>query len=518
MYYMRNRKNKNQIYKLSAPLTNALIDDLNLKLHLFDDKTVISDISYYDSFDWRLFKRGLVLIKDSTDYILYKYKEGLVISSLLWNSQKLPVFYNDFPESGLKKELSKRLGIRALIKAATIKKQLKNYRVLNDDEKTIALLKLLTFKNKSENVPEHYYLTIESVRGYKSEFSSINTILKNTGIVKSNKNPYLDALVSSGVRPGTYNSKFKIKIDPNVTSVEALRQILLHLINTMKINEEGIRKDIDIEFLHDFRVAVRRARSAISQINFVLPEETTSKLKKIFSSIGKMTNRLRDLDVYLLKKDEYKMMLPEKLRPGIEPVFNKLQNERVLEQKKLKSQLVSKNYRGALNEAEQCLQNIYTDENSPKNSDIKVLLLAKKIIWKKYRKVVNSGLRIDEGTPDTKLHELRIECKKLRYLLEFFTALFPADKMDIIIAQLKKLQDNLGDFNDYYVQQNSLVEIRDDYSPEDPDFAKISMSIGGLIAILGARQLEVRKEFKMKFSEFVKKENRALYAKLFNTG
>ena len=87
--------------------------------------------------------------------------------------------------------------------------------------------------------------------------------------------------------------------------------------------------------------------------------------------------------------------------------------------------------------------------------------------------------------------------------------------MDIIITQLKILQDNLGDFNDYFVQQNSLGKMLENYSPKDPDFANVSMSIGGLTAILGARQQEVRKEFKKKFSDFVHKENQKLYRKLF---
>ncbi len=512
---MRNRKSKNQLYKLSGALTNALIDDLKLKMHLSADKSVISNISYYDSFDWRLFKSGNFLIKDGINYSLYDFKKDHITSTRQIKTRKLPVFYNDFPESSLKNEISKKLGIRALIKAATIKSELKNYRILNESEKTVAWLKLKTFK-KAGDFPEHNYLTIESVRGYNSEFSTINTILKNTGLLESSESPYLEALISSGVQPGSYSSKFRLKIDPAVSSAEALREILEHLLNTMKINEEGICKDIDTEFLHDYRVAVRRARSAISQVKYVLPEETAAKLKKDLSGIGKMTNRLRDLDVYLLKKDEYKMMLPENLRPGIEPVFKKLEDERAREQKKLASQLISKNYRRVLNDTRECLQNIYTDGNRGKNSDIKILLLAKKIIWKKYRTVVNSGLLIDEDTPDEKLHELRIECKKLRYLLEFFTSLFPENKMDIIIAQLKKLQDNLGDFNDYYVQQSSLVEMRENYSPKDPDFANVAMSIGGLIAILGVRQLEVRKEFKKKFTEFVNKRNRALYGKLFN--
>ena len=42
-------------------------------------------------------------------------------------------------------------------------------------------------------------------------------------------------------------------------------------LQTLRINEDGVRKDLDSEFLHDFRVAVRRTRSALSQIKGVFP-------------------------------------------------------------------------------------------------------------------------------------------------------------------------------------------------------------------------------------------------------
>jgi CHAD domain-containing protein len=79
------------------------------------------------------------------------------------------------------------------------------------------------------------------------------------------------------------------------------------------------------------------------------------------------------------------------------------------------------------------------------------------VIYKRYRRIVKKGSKISETTPDEKLHELRIDCKKLRYLLEFFTSLFPENEMKKLVKQLKQLQENLGDFNDLSVQQEFLV-------------------------------------------------------------
>ena len=60
---------------------------------------------------------------------------------------------------------------------------------------------------------------------------------------------------------------------------------------------------------------------------------------------------------------------------------------------------------------------------------------------------------------DDDLHDLRIECKKLRYATEFFSQLY-GKKMSPFSRQLKQLQDVLGVLHDCYVMgalQSSLL-------------------------------------------------------------
>jgi CHAD domain-containing protein len=56
------------------------------------------------------------------------------------------------------------------------------------------------------------------------------------------------------------------------------------------------------------------------------------------------------------------------------------------------------------------------------------------------------------------LHEVRIDAKKLRYLIDVTPGFYPADDLAYILGALKSLQRVLGDFNDSYVQQQRLVE------------------------------------------------------------
>ena len=66
-------------------------------------------------------------------------------------------------------------------------------------------------------------------------------------------------------------------------------------------------------------------------------DEPLERLKVSFSNLGRQTNLVRDLDVYLLSKNEYLDMLPDTLRQGGENMFADFEKQRVGAQKKLKA-------------------------------------------------------------------------------------------------------------------------------------------------------------------------------------
>ena len=130
--------------------------------------------------------------------------------------------------------------------------------------------------------------------------------------------------------PGDYSSKLNLSLNHEASGREATCDILKRLQDVRHQNEAGIRADWDTEFLHDFRVAIRRTRSALSQIKGVLPEDAVAHFKDEFRQLGRSTNRLRDLDVYLLEEETYRAMLPQSLQPGLDAVFSRLKSERRL--------------------------------------------------------------------------------------------------------------------------------------------------------------------------------------------
>jgi CHAD domain-containing protein len=127
-----------------------------------------------------------------------------------------------------------------------------------------------------------------------------------------------------------------------------------------------------------------------------------------------------------------------------------------------------------------------------------------------YRKMVKLGGAIDDGSPAEALHELRKVGKELRYLLEFFASLYPADVVKPFVKTLKGLQDQLGRFQDREVQANALRE----WAPEVADHMTL-MAMGVLVDRFIREEAAARREFADRFAAFASSEQRALVKEHF---
>jgi CHAD domain-containing protein len=266
-------------------------------------------------------------------------------------------------------------------------------------------------------------MTLQPVRGYRKDFRSLYDDFLSQGL-DDHGCPWFDVVLErSGKTPCDYSSKLDIELGPNMQARTAAVAIFRHLLGTIERNEQGVCQDIDTEFLHDFRVAVRRTRAGLLQIKDVFPAEATRRFKTDFSKLGKLSNRLRDLDVYLMSKDEYGRMLPVQLRPALQPMFDALSHERARELDRVAETIKGSDYRARLTEWREFLDNPVVFGPNSANAAVPVDQLARRWIRKRYRRVLRKGRAIDDMSPDEDIHALRIEGKKLRYLLEFVASL-----------------------------------------------------------------------------------------------
>jgi CHAD domain-containing protein len=473
-------------------------------------------IRIYDTFDWRLFKKSLVLHQCDDKLCLRRLSDREMLHSLTTASP--PVFAWDFPDGRLKENLAPIIGPRALLGLAEVRSHHKPYALLDKEGKTVVRLAFEeTRASRDKDAPVlSVHLWLLPVKGYPGHYRRIAQQFKEAGFTLSTGDPvFFEALKAVGLEPGSYSSKVNIHLHPDMRADEATKAILRFLARVIRINEAHIEEDIDTEFIHDFRVAVRRTRSALGQIRSVFPPKTTDRFRRDFAFVGKLSNALRDLDVYLLRERAYKAKIASVLRNDIDPLFEFLRQKRAEAFQKAVRGLRSERYARSMRDWEAFLKGPPRDTPTAPMAGLPIITLACKKVFRKYRRVVKVGSGLLESTDDKMLHVLRIHCKKLRYLMEFFSSLFPMEKMDILIDQLKRLQDNLGDINDLRVQEEYLLNIAGGFPAGRRQHTRTLLAIGSLIGALAGDRQTGKDAFARTFEDFTSPANSELFQDLF---
>jgi CHAD domain-containing protein len=475
---------------------------------------------FYDTFEWQAFEKGAVIIKKKRTLFLVDIKTGQERESLPFSGSPFFFFSHTLPSSSLRAELSAYSDIRAFIRFASIDAIICSYRLLDANEKTIGSLtsESLYLADSEKPEPFTHLFSLSPLKGYEEEMEVMEKSLSNdVGTILDFRELFLLIMHAAGRNVHDYSSKIRLDLDADAPVYKSARQLLQFTLSVMRANEAGIKKNIDSEFLHDYRVAIRRTRSILKQLKGVFdPEETTCYLN-LFRELGKRTNELRDRDVYLLRKETYFHYLPQSLQPSFQLFFTEIAAARRKLHKPFCRYLASTEYQSFLEEwdAFTAQQSRPDPERSP-NASLSTRSIAVESIKKAWKKVIRHGRQISRETTDTELHALRIDCKKLRYLLEFFSSIFPQKTILPVIRQLKELQENLGDFVDFAVQLHFLHERLKSISPGKEENL-IAASIGALMATLFQKQEEARSKFHKTFHAFDDDETSQMFHDLLTS-
>ena len=359
-------------------------------------------------------------------------------------------------------------------------------------------------------------LRLFCIRGYDHELAAVRRILTVNGISlpASPLIGFEEGCKAVGRQPLDYSSKFIVKLDAGQAARPCMVRIYQHLLTAVTRNLPGVIEDLDTEFLHDFRVAIRRIRSGLSLVKNVLSPAIVNSFKNDITVLGSLTGPTRDLDVYLLQQGNYLARLPAALQPGLVSFFAGLVAQRQIEHGKMARALRSKKSRAILN----TWKRYFASKNrEPGTADgVAARELAGQIILRRFKRVMRGGKALDASTPDPEIHRLRIQCKKLRYAIEFFGSLYPADEIQMVVRHLKKLQDILGTFNDLSVQQQMLSHTLKGMLASRRNNEPVA-ALGALMQSLFQDQQKLRGNFAEAFTQFRDPENTALFNGLFRS-
>ena len=161
----------------------------------------------------------------------------------------------------------------------------------------------------------------------------------------------------------------------------------------MERNLPGTCANLDSEFLHDLRVAVRRARSALTQIKGVFNQEAVEVFNPRLAWIGQITGPSRDMDVYLLDYDLYRSSLPERFQADLDPLHGFLIAHRKSAYRSMANKLKSKEFQTFLNEWRGFLDNSPVRYEGAPAAELPVKQVADKRIYRIYKRVLAEGIR-----------------------------------------------------------------------------------------------------------------------------
>jgi len=475
-----------------------------------------------DSFDWRLHGEGLSLVLvrvgNQRRWELSRTGgEALVVPA----AQGLPALQESLPPGALADALAEILPPRALLARAVVDTRVRRWRLVDAEGKTVLRLAEEEGTAASSDggrgtrhvLPRR--LLLRPLRGYDDVGEQVAFHLEaGLGAARVPACPCAPAYHATGVVPGSYSSKIRVPLIPALTAAEAAHRIFLHLLDTLEANVAGTRADLDSEFLHDLRVAVRRTRSALSQIKGVLPEDRTATVREGFNWLGQVTGPKRDLDVFLLQFPDYRDDVPADLREDLAPFRSFLLEESAKERAVLARRLASPHFHTLLKEWRSFLE-APPDLDAAENAARPVKAVADARIWRLFRRIIEAGRAMGDSPAPEQLHELRKDCKKLRYLMEFFASLYAAEALDPLIRALKGLLDILGEHQDLAVQAQHLESFAERMAAEGRAPARTLLALGALVGRLMERRAEVRAEYAAAFAAFAATENRAAYRALF---
>ncbi|MDQ1484508.1 MAG: hypothetical protein QOJ62_201 [Actinomycetota bacterium] len=507
--------------------------------------------TWFDTFDWRLHKAGLLLEHKSAtsrnappvaSVALHSSAGVITAADTTGDVRRAFPFDAVVPAGRLRDRLQPVVEMRALVPVATVQTRTKTLRVLNDDDKTVARVALEDSAAIHGRARHRLAarVTVLACRGYDDEAAALTAVLaKVAGLAASDRSTLAHALDALGRKPGDYTGKLDVHLADDMSTELAVRVVMGQLADAAQVNLAGVVADTDTEFLHDLRVAVRRARSVLKLVGAALPTAQADAARSELKWLGDLTTPTRDLDVYLLGLDA----LAAEAGTGsdvdqLEPFRTFLAARRSREQKALVRGLRSARGKrafslwtaiGAPTSSDPAAQSVTDDATELGRAPVGAV--AQRCVDRTFRKVIRAGSAITAASPASALHDLRKRCKELRYALEIFASLQDANAHRALVADLKTLQDCLGEFQDTEVQQHAIRRFAEEMLAGGPAAEATAgtaappvtavmpvmavMAMGRIADRLEQRQVAARARFASLFAEFAGPKPRAHLAALY---
>ena len=267
-------------------------------------------------------------------------------------------------------------------------------------------------------------------------------------------------------------------INPGTAAAKAARIILCGLHHTISENQFTLLRESNVESLHNFRIAVRKTRTLLSELDGVLPEPGLSYYRTGFAEVMSHTGRLRDLEVLIKSLPHLENDTVPVSNPAWSTLLSDLRGKEQEERHQLLGFFNSDYYTNLMNDWSSYLDSVEPGNNTLPQADMNIRVLATKVIRSRHDKLIKLARKVIRKPSMHRIHALRKSGKRLRYLLDLFESIYPETTRKRILKELKRFQDVLGEIQDIEVQIGLIGEASNNNAdPENENYSLIMKSL-----------------------------------------
>ena len=427
-----------------------LLQQLRGKYELSDAHQSTQRVTYLDTFDWRIWRKGDVL----------EYHEFNRQKKLVWRRidhskiymeipvDECPDFINDIPDWLMPEALFNVTRPRALVEQALSRIQQHVYEIRDRSGKVIGRLNIVEEHLRKPNnrtsqaLPTRLYA--EPMRGYDKAFAKVERIITDVGIKAYGKDPLVRLLKLDERSPCDYSMRLRLQLDPGQRADEAARQIMLQLIRIMEINEHGIRDDVDTEFLHDYRSALHRVHRLLGQLKQVIPEDSRQRFDDDLVWVEAETARLYELNNWLLGFDKYRMLVDAQLQLYLDELQGWLRTQRHAALVSVVKILDSDHYRKFMKRWRVFLECGVPDHSVLKRAERPVLEVTSRRVWKTYQELLAYKETDLPRLLQIDLAKMDRLAETLNDLMVLLTTVSPGKQVRALYADMQQFSQALG--------------------------------------------------------------------------
>ena len=413
--------------------------------------------TYLDTYDWRLFdaQHVLVLEQGGGRAELVLQDRASERSDLRVPVAATPSTAEDLPPQ-LRLRLGKAVRDRTLLEVGTEQVDVWPLRLEDGEGKTVARVDVERVSNPSSSPTVRVELV--AVRGYEREAKRVRALLDNQADLQPGVDPVIRAVRAAGAEPGVRPGPDDLVLAPDSSALAALADVLQHELAVIVALEDGVRRNLDPDMLHEFRIAIRRTRTVTRLAKHRLPDQITGVWGPEWRWLAGTTSTPRDLDVLLDEIDRSRADVGRDGKRGLDEVVEAIQHKRDAAQEQLVRALSGDRFgtlkRGWSHELAQPWAG--DDKGKFTARD-----LAHELIARAAKQLASHARAITPEAPSEAIHDVRKRGKRLRYALDIFGGLLPARQTKGALKAMKELQDDLGEFNDCDVHREWLARLLD---------------------------------------------------------